>query len=72
MNWVSVEALDSEMAVLGISPDSRSPAPVYWAPGEALPEPDDPKSFWQVPPERLQAMVSCKYGSSLHFCSRAS
>jgi len=45
MDWVSVEALDSEMAVLGVSPDSRTPAPVYWAPGEALPKPDDPKSF---------------------------
>lgn len=44
---------DSEMAVLGISPDFRTPPPVYWASAEALPEPDKPKSFFAsttIPP----------------------
>ena len=46
MDWVSVDALDSNMDMLGTSLDSRTLAPVYWAPGEALPRPDNPAVFF--------------------------
>lgn len=45
MDWVSVEALSSEMSAIGTSPEPRTPPPAYWALGEALPEPDDPEAF---------------------------
>ncbi|KAJ5752976.1 hypothetical protein N7520_009893 [Penicillium odoratum] len=44
MDWVSVEALDSNMEVMGVSPNLRTPSPKYWT-GETLPEADDPEAF---------------------------
>ncbi|KAJ5147868.1 hypothetical protein N7526_001220 [Penicillium atrosanguineum] len=44
MDWVSVEALDSSMEVLGASSSLRTPRPKYWT-GETLPKPDDPETF---------------------------
>ncbi|KAJ5926016.1 hypothetical protein N7454_007526 [Penicillium verhagenii] len=44
MDFVSVEALDSNMAVMGKTFPSRTPGPEYWS-GETLPTPDDPVQF---------------------------
>jgi hypothetical protein len=44
MDWVSVEALNSNMEVMGVSASLRTPGPKYWT-GETLPEADDPKAF---------------------------
>lgn len=44
MDWVSVEALDSNMEVMGVSARLRTPSPKYWT-GETLPEADDPEAF---------------------------
>ncbi|KAJ5280650.1 hypothetical protein N7478_006022 [Penicillium angulare] len=44
MDWVSVEALDSEMNTIGESQDSRTSAPGYWAPKAPLPEPNNPET----------------------------
>ncbi|KAJ5792572.1 uncharacterized protein N7503_008550 [Penicillium pulvis] len=44
MDWVSVEALDADMEVMGVSARLRTPSPQYWT-GETLPEADDPEAF---------------------------
>lgn len=44
MDWVSVEALDSNMEVMGVSARLRTPSPKYWT-GENLPLADDPEAF---------------------------
>ncbi|KAJ6119498.1 hypothetical protein N7523_003778 [Penicillium sp. IBT 18751x] len=44
MDWVSVEALDSSMEVLGVTSNLRTASPKYWT-GETPPKPDDPELF---------------------------
>ncbi|KAJ5683365.1 hypothetical protein N7462_006530 [Penicillium macrosclerotiorum] len=44
MDWVSVEALDANLEVLGVSPDSRTIPPEYWAAEASLPRPDNPEA----------------------------
>ncbi|KAJ6023729.1 hypothetical protein N7540_004526 [Penicillium herquei] len=43
MDWVSVEALNSNMETLGESPDTRTAPPEYWPPTAPLPRPDEPR-----------------------------
>jgi hypothetical protein len=44
MDWVSVEALDANLEVLGASPDSRTTPPEYWDTKAPLPRPDNPEA----------------------------
>lgn len=44
MDWVSVEALNLNMEVMGVCASLRTPSPKYWT-GETLPEADDPEAF---------------------------
>ncbi|KAJ5290918.1 hypothetical protein N7478_000169 [Penicillium angulare] len=43
MDWVSVEALDTDMEPLGVTPDLRTKLPEYWDALALLPQPDNPK-----------------------------
>jgi hypothetical protein len=44
LDWVSVEALDSQKRVLDSSPTVRTSSPEFWE-GEKLPTPDDPATL---------------------------
>lgn len=68
MDWVSVEALNSNMEVMGVSARSRTPGPKYWT-GENLPKADDPEALLaeNEAPEKQDASTLLKFSIAAVF-----